>query len=101
MKYQPKDKREFRRVFNNIFVKNLPETWDEAKIREEFGKFGPIGMIKFVQHSIGPFAMIAYFSANKEDRETGPKAAFSAVEEMNGKEIDGKTLYAKQFLNKE
>lgn len=100
MKYQPKDKREFRRVFNNIFVKNLPIEWDEAKTREEFGKFGPIGMIKFAHHEIGPYAMIAYFSANEEDRETGPKAAFSAVEEMNGKEIDGKTLYVKQFLNK-
>ena len=102
MRYQPRDKREFRRVFNNIYAKNLPDGWDEAKTREEFGKFGPIGMIKFERNEIGAYAMIAYFSENKEDRETGPKAAAAAVEEMNGKELaEGKKCYVKQFLNKE
>lgn len=79
----------------------MPDGWDEARTREEFGKFGPIGMIKFERNTIGAYAMIAYFSENKDDRETGPKAAISAVEELNGKEIDGKKLYVKQFLNKQ
>ena len=100
MKYNPRDKREFRRVFNNIYAKNLPDGWDEAKTREEFGKFGPIGMLMFKKTEIGATAMIAYFSENMDDREVGPKAAFAAVEEMNSKEIDGKKLYVKPFLNK-
>ena len=83
MKYNPRDKREFRRVFNNIYAKNLPDGWDEAKTREEFGKFGPIGMLKFNRTEIGAFAMIAYFSENINDHEIGPKAAIAAVEEMN------------------
>lgn len=28
VKYAPRDKREFRRVFNNIYAKNLPDGWD-------------------------------------------------------------------------
>ena len=101
VKYAPRDKRDFRRVFNNIYAKNLPDGWDEAKTREEFGKFGPIGMLKFNRTEIGAFAMIAYFSENINDHEIGPKAAIAAVEEMNQKEIDGKKLYVKQFLNKD
>ena len=100
VKYAPRDKREFRKVFNNIYAKNLPDGWDEVKIREEFGKFGPIGMFKFTRTEIGPTALIAYFSENKNDHEIGLKSAIAAVEEMNAKEIDGKKLYVKQFLNK-
>lgn len=100
IKYQPRDKREFRRVFNNIYVKNLPEDFNEEKTRELFSQFGRIGMIKFQKIEIGAFAMIAYFPEDKDDREAGPKAAAAAVDEMNGKEVNGKKLYVKAFLNK-
>ena len=101
MKYAPSNKHEFRHVLNNIYAKNLPDGWDEAKTREEFGKFGPIGKLMFKRTEIGAIAMIAYFSENTDDREVGPKAALAAVTEMNAKEIDGKKLYVKQFLNKD
>jgi len=57
-------------------------------------------MLKFAKNQMGSYAMVAYFSENKEDRETGPKAAAAAVDDLNGKEINGKKLYVKQFLNK-
>lgn len=66
----------------------------------EFSKYGPIGMLKFAKNQMGAYAMIAYFSEDKEDREIGPKAAAAAVDDLNGKEIDGKKMYVKQFLNK-
>lgn len=100
VKYQPRDKREFRRVFNNIYVKNLPEGYTEEKTRQLFEQYGPIGMLKFTSNEIGSFAMIAYFSPDKDDREAGPKAAAAAVDAMNGAEVEGKKLYVKQFLNK-
>lgn len=57
-------------------------------------------MLKFAKNQMGCYAMVAYFSENKDDRETGPKAAAAAVDDLNGKEINGKKLYVKQFLNK-
>jgi hypothetical protein len=38
--YNPRDRRDIRKGFNNIYVKNFPESWDEAKLRELFGKYG-------------------------------------------------------------
>lgn len=32
IKYAPKDKREFRKAFNNIYVKNFPTDWSEQKL---------------------------------------------------------------------
>jgi len=29
VKFSPKDKKDFRKVYNNIYVKNLPATWTE------------------------------------------------------------------------
>ena len=29
VKFQPKDKKDFRKVYNNIYVKNLPANWSE------------------------------------------------------------------------
>lgn len=43
--YNPRDRREIRKIFNNIYVKNFPNTWDEAKLREIFGKYGTISSL--------------------------------------------------------
>jgi len=50
---------------------------------------------------MGSFAMVAYFSEDKEDRTSGPAAAFKACEELNNKEIGGKKIYVKPFLTTE
>ena len=101
MKYTPRDKRDFRRVFNNIYAKNLPDDFDEVKARELFSQYGPIGMLKFAKNEMGPYCMIAYFSEDKEDRLSGPAAALKACDDLNGKEIDGKKIYVKPFLSTE
>ena len=36
IRYAPKDKREFRKAFNNIYVKNFPVTWTEKELRDLF-----------------------------------------------------------------
>ena len=58
----------------------MPQSFDEAKTRALFEEFGPIGLFKFEKNDFGAYAMIAYFSENKEDKETGPRAAAAAVE---------------------
>ena len=40
IKFAPKSKTDFRKVFNNIFVKNIPDDWTEANVKEAFGVFG-------------------------------------------------------------
>merc|ERR1711953_1457906 len=54
--------------FTNLYIKNLPESWDDAKLEEEFKGFG---FISFKEH----------------------EEAEAAVEAMDGKEIEGKKLY--------
>jgi len=58
-------------------------------------------MLKFGKNEMGSFAMVAYFSEDKEDRTSGPAAAFKACEELNNKEIGGKKIYVKPFLTTE
>ena len=44
--YDPKDKEDMIMLFNNIYVKNFPASWDEAKLKSIFGKYGNISSIK-------------------------------------------------------
>ena len=45
VKFEPKSKGDFRKVFNNIFVKNLPDSWDEPEIKKAFEAYGNITSI--------------------------------------------------------
>lgn len=36
IKYQPRDKRDFRRMYNNIYAKNFPEGFTEADVKALF-----------------------------------------------------------------
>lgn len=40
--YAPKDRRELRKLYNNIYVKNFPEHWGEKELRDVFSKYGNI-----------------------------------------------------------
>jgi polyadenylate-binding protein len=73
--------------FTNIFVKNLPESLDDEKFKEIFGKYGKIQsavIMKDEQKKSKGFGFINY--------ET-PEEAQSAVENLNNTEIEGKTIY--------
>jgi len=38
--FQIKDPKLIKNKFNNIYVKNFDFSWDEAKLKEIFGKYG-------------------------------------------------------------
>jgi len=44
--YNLKDKEDMIMLFDNIYVKNFPDSWDEAKLKSIFGKYGKINSIK-------------------------------------------------------
>ena len=86
MHYNPKDRREVRKLFNNIYVKNFPPEWDEAKLRELFSNYGEIKSLVIMQQkkldgSTAPFAFVCYDKPG--DREYGPKCAMEAVANLH------------------
>ena len=41
--YNPKDRKDLlHKSVNNIYVKNYPQSWGEAELKELFGKYGHI-----------------------------------------------------------
>jgi len=73
--------------FTNVYIKNFPESWTEEKLREVFEEFGPITSYRVMFDDQGRsrgFGFVAF-----EDPET----AEVACNEMNGKELEEKTLY--------
>lgn len=82
--YNPKDKKDIRKLFNNIYVKNFPASWDEAKLKSIFGKYGNISSIKIMtakkdeDSDESKFAFICFLDSN--DKLAGPAAAARAVE---------------------
>ena len=107
IKYQPRDKRDFRKIFNNIYAKNFPAEWGEAEVRALFEQYGRIESLYFSKNDRGPYAFICFNAEDKSDREYGPRCAQAAVEALNGRdEINGiklvdKKLYVKEALKRE
>jgi len=70
-------------------VKNFPPTWTEDDLKTLFGQYGDILSLYVSKNDKGAFAFVCYGDKDNQDREKGPKAAMKAVEELNGKNIDG------------
>ena len=102
--YNVKDRRDARKTFNNIYVKNYPESWNEENIKEAFGKYGPIKSVAVKSFKLpneekeAPFAFICY--EDPSNKEVGAQAAYRAIEDLNGKEYEGKQLYVREALKK-
>lgn len=104
IRYQPKDPREVRKVFNNIYVKNFNPDWTEANLREIFSKYGNIKSLivmskKDKEGVEKPFAFVCFEKA--DDKSYGPQCADNAVAELHDKEIDGFKLYVQSAVPKD
>jgi len=74
--------------FTNLYIKNLPESWNDEKMEEEFKVFGEILSHKVAfDHETGKSKCFGFISFKEHDQ------AEAAVEAMDGKEIDGKKIY--------
>lgn len=87
-KEREKELGEKAKLFTNVYVKNLPEDFNEDKLYELFEPYGHITSHRVMFNNDGKskgFGFVAF-----ED----PEAAEKAVQELNEKELgDGKPLY--------
>jgi len=79
----------------NLFIKNLDESIDDARLREEFAPYGTITSAKVMRDDKGATKAFGFvcFSA--------PEEAIKAVTEANGKMVAGKPLYVALHQRKE
>lgn len=73
--------------FTNVYVKNLPEVFDDDKMRDLFETYGKIISAKVMSEDTGKSRGFGFVSF--EDHE----AAAKAVEELHQKDIDGREIY--------
>jgi len=97
--FKPKDRSDVRRIANNLYVKNYPESWTEEKLREVFAAFGQISMVKEMNHPNGKFAFICFMAVDPNDHEYGPKCAYAAINKLHGEVFEEKKLYVQPALN--
>ena len=92
---QLKQERQKKYAGVNLFVKNLADDMDDAKLTAEFSKYGQITSAKIMRDPAGKSRGFGFvcFSA--------PEEATKAVTELNGRMIDGKPLYVALAQRKE
>ena len=107
IRYQPRDKRDFRKIYNNIYAKNFPLDYSEQQVHDLFSQFGRIESMKYMRNDKGPYAFICFNSEDRMDREYGPRCAQEAVAKLNGESMingeplpENKKLYVKEALKR-
>merc|ERR1711976_173458 len=75
------------RRFTNVYIKNISDDYDEIKLTDLFEKYGKISSVKVMKAEDGKTKGFGFVSF-----ET-PEEAQSAVDDLNGKDMDGKTVY--------
>merc|ERR1712156_1419504 len=75
------------RKFTNVYVKNINDEYDEAKLNEMFQKYGKISSVKVMKSEDGKSKGFGFVSFES------PEEAMIACDELNGQDLDGKTVY--------
>ncbi|XP_064296315.1 polyadenylate-binding protein 1-like [Phalacrocorax carbo] len=73
--------------FTNVYIKNFGEDMDDERLEELFGKFGPALSVKVMTDESGKSKGFGFVSFERHED------AQKAVDEMNGKELNGKQIY--------
>jgi len=75
------------RRFTNVYIKNISEEYDEIKLTDLFEKYGKISSVKVMKAEDGKSKGFGFVSFDT------PEEAQTAVDDLNNKEMDGKTVY--------
>ncbi|MBN3308458.1 PABP1 protein, partial [Amia calva] len=73
--------------FTNVYIKNFGEDMDDEKLKEIFGNYGPALSIRVMTDDSGKSKGFGFVSFERHED------AQKAVDEMNGKEVNGKQIY--------
>ncbi|XP_064156308.1 polyadenylate-binding protein 1-A-like [Anguilla rostrata] len=73
--------------FTNVYIKNFGEDFDDEKLKEIFSEFGRTLSVRVMMDERGRSRGFGF--VNYENHEDAQKA----VEQMNGKELNGRILY--------
>lgn len=73
--------------FTNVYIKNFGEDMDDEKLRELFNKYGNSMSIRVMTDDSGKSRGFGFVSFERHED------AQRAVDEMNGKEMNGKLIY--------
>ncbi|XP_057561891.1 polyadenylate-binding protein 4-like [Hippopotamus amphibius kiboko] len=73
--------------FTNVYVKNFGDEMDDERLREVFSKYGKTLSVKVMTETSGKSKGFGFVSFDSHE------AAKRAVEEMNGKDINGQLLF--------
>ncbi|ELW61557.1 Polyadenylate-binding protein 1 [Tupaia chinensis] len=73
--------------FTNVYIKNFGEDMDDEHLKDLFGKFGPALRVKVMTDESGKSKGFGFVSFERHED------AQKAVNEMNGKELNGKQIY--------
>jgi hypothetical protein len=70
--WKPRDIRDVRKVFNNLYVKNYPSSFIDEDLHKLFFKYGDIGSLVQIEHAHGKYAFVCYMAKDKNDHQYGP-----------------------------
>ncbi|NXN85907.1 PABP4 protein, partial [Bombycilla garrulus] len=73
--------------FTNVYIKNFGDDMDDERLKELFGKYGKTLSVKVMTDPTGKSKGFGFVSFEKHEE------ANKAVEEMNGKDMNGKMLF--------
>merc|ERR1711988_822839 len=74
------------RRFTNVYIKNINEEYDEGRLTEMFEKYGKISSVKIMKSEEGKSKGFGFVSFDTPEAQ-------EACDELNGKDLEGKTMY--------
>ncbi|NWX95194.1 EPAB protein, partial [Nothoprocta ornata] len=80
--------------FTNVYIKNFGDDMDDDRLREIFSKFGKTLSVKVMMDNAGRskgFGFVNFEKHEEAQKARGP--LLWAVADMNGKEINGRSVY--------
>ncbi|XP_073506764.1 polyadenylate-binding protein 1-like [Phyllobates terribilis] len=73
--------------FTNIYIKNLAEDVDDEYLKQLFDRYGPMVSVKVMINEFGKSKGFGFVNFERHED------ALKAVEEMNGKDMNGRVIY--------